>query len=177
MEIFNALKRWFNLHDTEGLTHVVDGKVKVNRVIRAEEAYTIAKYNIRKEQGELVSAFMDSTMFLIERKYNNNEYCCMVEIQDDIVELAPKLMDYFRNKLGYQVVYMDDKTKIENDGFDESLTSEIPKGSAFMAIFWKDVRMRSILEDAHKSLADVVEEVMTDDKRPTRPDGFAWKDI
>lgn len=128
----------------------IDGKVKIHKVITAEQAYSVAKYNQVKTQADLVASFMNSTMKLIESKQNNNEFCCQVELNKDIRELAPKIIDYFRNKLGFKVVYMDEKTEIKNNGFGDDLKSEIPENSAFLAIFWKNIKLKSMIDKNEK---------------------------
>ena len=162
IKLVEDLINWITANKpSDDMINAVDGKVKLNNFITAEQAYTISKYDMVKTQKDLIQAFMNDTITLIETKMNSNKSCCQTEIDKDIRDLAPYIIDYFKNKLGFMCVYMDDKTEIKNAGFAENLEAQIPKNSAFLSIFWKDVKLKPMLDAAVKGDEKAFEDCFT----------------
>lgn len=104
--------------------------------ISAKSAYMRSKYGVDKTQTELLKSFFNDVNSLIVSKTMDGSYCCMVEIDKDIKEFIPEIISRFRDKLGYNLVVLDENTVITNTATKEEI--KFSANSTFVVLMWSN---------------------------------------
>jgi hypothetical protein len=102
----------------------------------AKSAYMRAKYGIDTNQTTLLKKFFNDVNALIAAKSLDGSYCCMIEIDKDIKQFIPEIIDRFQNKLGYTLVVIDKDTVITNKVTGDNKQLDIASDSAFVILMW-----------------------------------------
>lgn len=103
--------------------------------INAKSAYMNTKYGRDRSREQLLRDFFKDTNSRIKTKTIQNEYCCMAEIDEDILCYLPVIMERYRDQLGYNVALITNGTKIQQPGEDPV---EIKPASTFIIIMWNN---------------------------------------
>lgn len=104
--------------------------------ISAKSAYMRSKYGVDKSQTELLKSFFNDVNSLIASKTLDGSYCCMVEIDKDIKEFIPEIITRFRDKLGYNLIVLDENTVITNTSTKEEI--KFSANSTFVVLMWSN---------------------------------------
>lgn len=104
--------------------------------ISAKSAYMRSKYGADKSQTDLLKAFFGEVNSLIASKTIDGSYCCMVEIDKDIKEFIPEIINHFRDKLGYNLVVLDENSVITNTAFKSEI--KFSANSTFVVLMWSN---------------------------------------
>lgn len=106
--------------------------------INAKSAYMNTKYGRDRSREQLLRDFFKDTNGRIKTKTIQNEYCCMAEIDEDILCYLPVIMERYRDQLGYNVALITNGTKIQQPG-EEPV--EIKPASTFIIIMWNNANI------------------------------------
>jgi hypothetical protein len=110
----------------------------------AKSAYMRAKYGMDTTQTSLLKKFFNDVNDLIAAKSLDGSYCCMIEIDKDIKQFIPEIIDRFQNKLGYTLVVIDKDTVITNKVTGDNKQLDIASDSAFIILMWSTAYISDI---------------------------------
>lgn len=161
--MFETIKNYLGFNTVQSEE---DKIFNTNDSISAKSAYMHTKYGQDQNQKALLKAFFKSANDLIKQKTMQNAYCCMLEIDEDIVEFVPHIIKRYRDELGYNVVIMFDDTEIKQG--NEYI--RINSGSTFIILMWNNPNIKddtvSILKSKDvESLPDKI--ILTSQKEIT----------
>jgi hypothetical protein len=71
----------------------------------------------------------------------------MIEVDKDIKEFIPEIIERFQNKLGYTLVVLDKDTVITNKITGDNKDFSIPTESTFIIIMWGNASISDSKED------------------------------
>lgn len=134
MEIINRIRGFFGLETKKEATPYT--VLNTSTGISAKSAYMRSKYGADKTQTELLKSFFSEVNSLIASKTMDGSYCCMVEIDKDIREFIPEIIKRFRDKLGYNLVVLDENTVIQNTKSGEEY--KFSAQSTFVVLMWSN---------------------------------------
>jgi hypothetical protein len=103
-----------------------------------------AKYGMDTTQTSLLKKFFNDVNDLIAAKSLDGSYCCMIEIDKDIKQFIPEIIDRFQNKLGYTLVVIDKDTVITNKVTGDNKQLDIASDSAFIILMWSTAYISDI---------------------------------
>lgn len=103
--------------------------------ISAKAAYMNTKYGRTRTREQLLRDFFKDTNDRIKTKTINNEYCCMVEVDEDIKCFLPIILDRYGKELGYNIAVITDGTKIQQPG---EQPVELTPASTFVILMWNN---------------------------------------
>lgn len=112
--------------------------------ISAKSAYMSTKYGTDKDVKQLLSEFFRHANESIKTKTLHNEYCCMLEIDSDLLHYVPMIVSRFKDTLGYNVIIIDNETEIVQGG--KSL-GKINPNSTFIILMWNTISNEYIALD------------------------------
>lgn len=133
--MFDKIKTFFGLSEPQTEEDKIFG---VNEAISAKSAYMHTKYGQDQSQKELLKAFFKDAYDLIRSKTLKNAYCCMLEIDEDIIDFLPNIVNRFQNELGYNVVTISNDTEIKQD----DKVVQIKPDSTFIIIMWNKANIK-----------------------------------
>jgi hypothetical protein len=106
--------------------------------ISAKSAYMRTKYGMDTTQTALLKKFFNDVNSLVAAKSLDGSYCCMIEIDKDIKQFIPEIIEHFQNKLGYTLVVIDRDTVITNKVTGDNKQLDIASDSAFVILMWSN---------------------------------------
>lgn len=121
--------------------------INSSKGITAKSAYMRSKYGQDTTQIELLKKFFTDVNNLISAKSMDGSYCCMIEVDKDIKEFIPEIIERFQNKLGYTLVVLDKDTVITNKITGDNKDFSIPTESTFIIIMWGNASISDSKED------------------------------
>lgn len=130
-DIVNKVKNLFGLWKNDD----PDAKIfNSNKAINAKKAYMVSRYEHAISQKDLLQRFFASTNEQIAIKCAQKTFCCMVEIDDDIKEFIPNIVEHFQDKLGYKIIVIDNDTEILDKTTKKPV--KVSPNSTFLILMW-----------------------------------------
>lgn len=119
--------------------------------VSAQSAYMSTKYGRDKSLKTLLSDFFTHANALIKTKTMNGDYCCMLEIDDDLYPYIPRIIVRFKDELGYNIALIDNNTEIVQNG---KSMGKLNPDSTFIILMWNKVVLK---DDTHDCITSVVD--------------------
>lgn len=102
--------------------------------ISADQAYRKSRFGCIKTDKELLNEFFEDVRDRIEAKNLKGEFCCIIEVNPDLLQYIPKIMDKLRGELGYKAIILDDNVEIVNKA--TNTTDTMNAGLTFIMLIW-----------------------------------------
>lgn len=110
--------------------------------ICAEHAYQKSRFGCLKTDKELLNEFFGNVRSMIENKNIAGKFSGIIEVNSDIIQFMPKIMDKLTNDLGYKAVVLDDNVEIINK--TTNVKSEMNTGSTFIILIWNKEAIKNV---------------------------------
>lgn len=134
--MFDKLKTLVGLQTKDEREHLFDSSTAIN----AGAAYMTTKYGRNCSREQLLRDFFKNTNDRIKTKTMQNEYCCMVEIDSDILPYKDIILKRYGEELGYNIALIQNGTKISQPG---TQPVEINPDSTFIILMWNNADLGS----------------------------------
>lgn len=82
---------------------------KGKKDISAKSAYSVAKYGVVFSDEKIISWYYERIDDLIKRKSTDSQFCAAFDVDDDMKDLIPKIIDNYKSKGFYVKLISEDK--------------------------------------------------------------------
>ena len=131
MSFFNFFKRFTGSNYTQDVSTAFDHS---KSDISAEHAYQKSRFGCLKSDTELLNEFFSDVRLMIENKNLHGKFYGIIEVNPDILQFMPKIIDKLNKDLGYKVIVLDDNAEILHT--DTNKKSTMNTGSTFIILIW-----------------------------------------
>lgn len=102
--------------------------------ICAEHAYQKSRFGCLKSDTQLLNEFFSDVRLMIENKNLHGKFYGIIEVNPDILQFMPKIIEKLNKDLGYKVIVLDDNAEIHHT--DTHSKSTMNTGSTFIILIW-----------------------------------------
>lgn len=129
--------------------------------VTAKSAYMQSKYGKTTSQKDLLKNFFEQVHNTIQTRCQRGYYYYMVEIDEDITEFTPQIVEHFRDKLGYKTAIINNNTRIIE--YPKHCGTMLQPNGTFIILMWNTAHISEDVfvqpEDEADTSSDAINEI------------------
>lgn len=111
--------------------------------ISAEHAYQKSRFGCLKTETQLLKEFFANVQDTIEVKNLDGQFSAIIEVNTDIIDFMPKIIDKLTKELGYKVIVINDDVEFHNKKTKETHNINVG-GTTYIVLFWNKEAVQEV---------------------------------